>query len=427
LVHGFWNLYFEICDLCGHFSEVAFETFSDGGEVMQLLAGITVLDFTQFLAGSYCAMLLGDLGANVIKIERPETGEVYRTYGPKFIQGESTSFLSVNRNKRSLTLNLKDPRGVTLALRMIEGADVLVENFKPGVMEELGLGFAQASKKNLRLIYCSISGFGQTGPYRNRGGFDLVLQGMSGMMSTTGEADGPPVKVGYPVTDMGAGIYGAFGILAALFHRNTTGKGQWVDTSLLEAGLAWSLLPAGNYFADGEIQKRLGSASAQNAPYQAFETSDGFINLGTGNEKLWIKFCEVIGLQCLPDDPRFENNALRVKNQRELAKEIEPAMKRKTTREWTKLLDEAEIPCGPIYNIEEALSDEQALSRRMVVEFAHPKAGRVKSLGFPVKFSESEFCVRRYPPLLGEHNHEILASLGLSQAEIDNLARDRVI
>ena len=394
---------------------------------MQPLDGITVLDFTQFLAGSYCAMLLGDLGANVIKIEKPETGEVYRTYGPKFIQGESTSFLSVNRNKRSLTLNLKDPRGVSLALRLIEKADVLVENFKPGVMEGLGLGFAQASKVNPRLIYCSISGFGQTGPYRNRGGFDLVLQGMSGMMSVTGEADGPPVKVGYPVTDMGAGIYGAFGILAALIYRNTTGRGQWVDTSLLEAGLAWSLLPAGNYFADGEIQKRSGSASSQNAPYQAFETSDGFINLGTGNEKLWIKFCEVIGLQHLPSEPRFKNNALRVENQRDLAKEIEPVMKRKTTREWMKLLDEVEIPCGPIYTIGEALNDPQVLSRKMVVEYDHPKAGKVKSLGFPVKLSESEFRVRQHPPLLGEHNLEILASLGLSQAEIDQLVRDKAI
>ena len=281
-------------------------------------------------------MLLGDMGAEVIKIERPETGEVYRTYGPKFIGGESTSYLSVNRSKKSLTLNLKDPRAVSLALRLVERADVLVENFTPGAMEKLGLGYGETSKANSKLIYCSISGFGQTGPYRNRGGFDLILQGMSGMMSVTGEADGPPVKVGYAVTDMGAGMFGALGILAALIARSKTGKGQWVDTSLLEAGLAWSLLTAGNFFADGEIQQRSGSASPQNAPYQAFETSDGFINVGTGNERLWIKFCEILGLMELTRDPRFKDNASRVKNQKDLEREIAPVMKRKTTQEWMR-------------------------------------------------------------------------------------------
>jgi formyl-CoA transferase/CoA:oxalate CoA-transferase len=372
-------------------------------------------------------MLLGDMGANVIKIEKPDTGEEYRTYGPKFIRGESTSFLSVNRNKKSLTLNLKDPRGVSIALKLVGRADVLIENFKPGVMEKLGLGFSETSKVNPKLIYCSISGFGQTGPYRDRGGFDLILQGMSAMMSVTGEEDGPPVKVGYPVTDLGAGIYGTIGILAALLSRNITGSGQWVDTSLLEAGIAWSLLPAGNYFADGEVPKRLGSASPQNAPYQAFETEDGYINVGTGNDRLWIKFCEVTRLEELTKDPRFQNNALRVKNQKELAKAIEPAMKRKTTREWTHLLDEAGIPCGPIYNLDEALADPQVLSRKMVVEYDHPKAGRVKSIGFPIKFSHAEFRVRKYPSLLGEHNQEILSSLGLSQEEIGQLRREKVI
>ncbi len=391
------------------------------------LEGITVLDFTQFLAGSYCGMLLGDLGANVIKIEKPGVGEEYRSYGPKFIHSESTSFLSVNRNKKSLTLNLKDPKGVSIALRLIGKADVMIENFKPGIMEKLGLGFSEASKANPKLVYCSISGFGQTGPYRNRGGFDLILQGMSGMMDVTGEPDGPPVKVGYPITDMGAGIYGAFGILAALLYRNVTGKGQWVDTSLLEAGLSWALLPAGNYFADGEIPKRLGSASPQNAPYQAFETKDGYINVGTGNEKLWVKFCEILGIPDLVKDPRFRDNASRVKHQRELAKEIEPAMRQKTTNEWLELLAGGEIPCGPIYHLEEALKDPQALSRKMVVECDHPRAGRIRSLGFPVKFSESELSVRQYPPLLGEHNREILTSLGLSQAEIAELEGEGVI
>jgi crotonobetainyl-CoA:carnitine CoA-transferase CaiB-like acyl-CoA transferase len=394
---------------------------------MKLLEGMTVLDFTQFLAGSYCAMLLGDMGAKVIKIEKPETGEVYRTYGPKFIGGESTSFLSVNRNKKSLTLNLKDPRAISIALRLVARADVLIENFTPGAMEKLGLGYGEASKANPRLIYCSISGFGQTGPYRSRGGFDLILQGMSGMMSVTGEADGPPMKVGYAVTDMGAGMFGAIGVLAALISRDKTGRGQWVDTSLLEAGIAWSLLPAGNFFADGEIQQRSGSSSPQNAPYQAFETSDGFINVGTGNERLWIKFCEILGLMGLTGDPRFRDNASRVRNQKELEKEIAPVMKRKTTEEWTRLLDGGGIPAGPIYDIGQALTDPQATSRKMVVEYDHPKAGRVKGVGFPIKFSEAEFEVKNPPPLLGEHNREILASLGLTEAEIENLEREGVI
>lgn len=394
---------------------------------MQPLSAVTVLDFTQFLAGPYCTMLLGDLGANVIKIEKPGTGEVYRSYGPKFIQGESTSFLSLNRNKKSVTINLKDPRGISLAFKLVGRADVLVENFTPGTMEKLGLGFVETSQANPGLIYCSISGFGQTGPYRNRGGFDLILQGMCAMMSVTGEPDGPPVKVGYPVTDMGAGIYGAFGILAALLWRNITGKGQLVDTSLLEAGLSWALLPAGNYFADGEIPKRLGSASPQNAPYEAFETRDGYINVGTGNEKLWFRFCEVLGLSPLTQDPRFEDNPSRVKNQRELAKAIAPMMRRKTTDEWLQLLREVGIPCGPVYNLEEALKDPQVLSRNMVLEFDHPKGGRIRSLGFPVKFSESEFCVREHPPLLGKHNQEVFSSLGLSPSEINELQNEGVI
>jgi crotonobetainyl-CoA:carnitine CoA-transferase CaiB-like acyl-CoA transferase len=394
---------------------------------MKHLEGITVLDFTQFLSGSYCAMLLGDLGADVIKIEKPEVGEVYRTYGPKFVGGESTSFLSVNRNKKSLTLNLKDPRAVAIALKLVEKADVLVENFKPGVMENLGLGFAEAGGRNPGLVYCSISGFGQTGPYRGRGGFDLILQGMSGMMDVTGESDGPPAKVGYPVTDMGAGVYGAFGIMAALYAREKTGKGQWVDTSLLEAGLAWSLLPAGNYFADGEVPKRLGSSSPQNAPYQAFETADGYLNVGTGNDRLWVRFCGILDLGELPQDPRFRDNASRVKNQRELSRALAPAMKRKKTAEWLPLLEEAGIPSGPIYTLDEALRDPQVLDRGMVVEYDHPSAGKVKTLGFPIKFSGEPFEVENPPPLLGEDNEAILLALGYTKAEVEAFAKEGVL
>jgi len=394
---------------------------------MRPLEGVSVLDFTHFLSGPYCTMLLADLGASVVKLERPDGGDVYREYGPKFVRGESTSFLAVNRNKKSVAVNLKSAQGRELASALARQSDVVVENFKQGTMEKLGLDYASLAPLNPRLIFCSISGFGRTGPYRDRGGFDLILQGMSGIMSVTGEPGRPPSKVGVPITDIGAGMLATLGILAALIARSSTGKGQVVDASLLDAGLGFSTLAAINYFADGVAPARLGSASSQNAPYQAFPTKDGYINVGTGNEELWKKFCAVLEIDHLVDDPRFRDNASRVVNQFELASEITPAIRERTTSQCWELFTEAGIPSGPIYDIGEALADPHVEARNTVLEYAHPKAGRVKNVAFPVKFSDIDTGIYRVPPRLGEHSREILGLAGYSEAELDRLENDGVI
>lgn len=395
--------------------------------VMRPLEGINVLDFTHFLSGPYCTMLLADLGATVVKLERPDGGDVYREYGPKFIRGQSTSFLAVNRNKKSLALNLKDPQGRQIAQALAKKSDVVVENFKQGTMEKLGLDYTSLCGVNPRLVFCSISGFGRTGPYSDRGGFDLVLQGMSGIMSATGEPDRPPSKVGVPITDIGAGMLATLGILAALIARGSTGKGQVVDASLLDAGLGFATLAAINYFADGKAPPRLGSASSQNAPYQAFPTSDGFINVGTGNEELWRKFCAILGIAHLVDDPQFRDNASRVKNQFELASEIEPAIKKRTTKQCWELFTAAGIPSGPIYDVGEAVADPHVAARNMVLDYVHPEAGRVQNIAFPVKFSDIDTSLYRVPPRLGEHTREILRSFGYSEAELDGLESEGII
>jgi len=394
---------------------------------MDSLDGIRVLDLTQFLSASYTTQILGDLGADVIKVEPPGQGEVYRHYGPKFIGGESTSFLSLNRNKRSLAVNLKDPRSRPLMKRLAESADVLVENFRPGKLKAYGLDYPSLCQLNPRLIYCSISGFGQTGPYAERGGFDLVAQGMSGLMAVTGEADGPPLKVGYPITDIGAGMYAAIGILAALAARGKSGRGQWVDTSLFESGVAWGMMAALNYFADGSVQGRMGSASPQNAPYQAFRAKDGVFNVGTGNDALWIKFCQAFNLEALLQDPRYRDNAGRVAHQSSLSRDIEEAVKELPLAECIRRLEEAGIPNGPIYSIDEVLEDPQVQARGLVLKIDHPKAGSVLNLAFPVQLSQTPARVRSAPPLLGEHSEEILLELGFGAAKISRWTEDGVI
>jgi len=394
---------------------------------MTVLSGIRVLDFTQFLSGSYCTMLLGDLGAEVIKIEKPDTGEVYRAYGPVFINGESTSFLAVNRNKKSLALNLKAPEAVQIVRELVRGCDVLVENFTPGTMGRLGLGYESLREVNPGLIYASVSGFGQTGPYRDKGGFDLILQGMSGLMSVTGEADRPPAKVGVPITDIGAGVYALVGVLAALIARGTTKVGQLVDASLLEAGLAFNFFTAMNYFADGTKAQRMGSASPQNAPYQAFRTRDGFITIGTGNDTIWKRFCEVLALSHLLQDPRFRDNASRVKAYKELEAAIAPVFASKSTAESLALMEAAKVPAGPIYDIGQVVEDEHIRNRGIIAEYDHPKAGRVRAVGFPVKLSASQTGVRLPPPLLGEHTEELLRQLGYAEQAIRDLESRGVI
>jgi len=394
---------------------------------MNSLHGIKVVDFSQFLSASYCSQILGDLGADIIKIERPGIGEVYRNYGPKFINGESTSFLAMNRNKKSLSLNLKKEKAIRIVKELIKDADVLIENFKPGKLKKLQLDYESVKLINPKLIYCSVSGYGSTGPYASKGGFDLVAQGMSGLMSVTGEEDGPPAKVGYPITDIGSGMYAAIGILAALIAREKTQEGQFIDTSLFETGVAWALMPALNYFADGTIPKRMGSASPQNAPYQAFETKDGAFTVGTGNNMLWEKFCKVFDLSDLLSNPKYSTNVLRLKNQKSLSSTIQNALKNITTQECIKRLDGAGIPCGPINTLDKVLADPQVIARNLIVEMDHKKAGKVKTLAFPVKLSKTPANIRLAPAFLGEHTAEILNKLGYQDEEIVQLEKEGII
>ncbi len=384
------------------------------------LDGIRVIDVSQVLAGPFCCTLLGDMGAEVIKVE-PPGGDTTRETELEVAPGVSGPFLAVNRNKRGITLDLKRPEAVAVMKRLVETADVLVENYRPGVARRLGIDYATLRAINPRLIYCSISGFGQTGPYASRGAYDLIAQGMSGIMSATGSHDGPPVKVGVPITDLGAGLFGVFGILCALRARRVTGRGQLVDTSLFEAGLALSAWEATEYWYTGQIPKRLGTAHRLNAPYQAFRTSDGHFTVGAANTRLWPRFCHVLGLDRLLGDPRFTTVGDRVKNQQELERAIEEVTVRHTRAYWLEQCEAAGIPAGPIYSVAEALADPHALARSMVQEYEYPGVGRVKTLGNPVKLSRSPARLAKGAPRLGEDTEAVLGELGLGRGEIDAL------
>ncbi len=384
------------------------------------LDGLRVIDMTQVMAGPFCCMLLGDMGADVIKVE-PPGGETTRQMEFELAPGVSGPFLAVNRNKRGITLDLKRPEAVAVLKRLVETADVLVENYRPGVARRLGIDYDTLRSINPRLIYCSISGFGQTGPYASRGGYDLIAQGMSGIMSATGSPDGPPVKVGVPITDLGAGLFGVFGILCALRARRVTGRGQLVDTSLFEAGLALSAWEATEYWYTGQIPKRLGTAHRLNAPYQALRTNDGHFTVGAANSRLWPRFCQLLGLERLVDDPRFKTVGDRVRNQRELERVIEEVTVKHPRAYWLERCLSAGIPAGPIYSISEALTDPHARARDMVQEYDYPGVGRVKALGNPVKLSRSPARLDKGAPRLGEDNEALLSELGLRASEIDAL------
>jgi crotonobetainyl-CoA:carnitine CoA-transferase CaiB-like acyl-CoA transferase len=380
------------------------------------LEGLTVLDLSTQLSGPFCSMLLGDLGADVIKVERPGRGDDARAF-PPFVNGESAPFMTFNRNKRSLALDLKRPGGRQICLRLAGGADVLLENFRPGVAERLGLGYAALAALNPRLVYGSISGFGQTGPYRDRGGFDLVAQGMSGLMSISGEEDGPPLRVPIPLSDLAAGMFAAIGILAALRARESTGAGQWVETSLLEAPIALAVYEAAQYFATGEVPRRLGQGHRASAPYQPFRTRDGWLTLGAAGQQFWPGLCRVVGLPALEGDPRFATNADRVRHRRELAALLQERFEREPTARWLERLEAEGIPAGPVLGYDQVFADPHVRHRQMAVPVEHPRAGPTRVLGVPVKFAATPAGVRRPAPLLGEHTDEILAGLGYSETD----------
>jgi formyl-CoA transferase len=391
------------------------------------LSGMKVLDVSQIIAGPVCTMLLADLGADVVKVEKPEGGDDCRRMGPPFIRGWSAGFLAVNRNKRSLVVDLRQETGQEAFRRLVGWADVVVENFRPGVMERFGLDYGRLAKLKPSLIYCSISGFGGTGPYRSRGGFDLVAQGMSGLMSITGHPDSPPVKVGVPITDISAGVLAACGILTAYIHALKTGQGQLVDTSLLEAGIAYTIWESSVYFADGEIPGPLGSAHRVSAPYQALRTKDGYINIGAATQPTWEQLCRSIGQEGLIQDTRFKFPANRKARERELATLLEETFRQETTAHWLQLLDRAGVVAGPIYNMEQVYHDPQVRAREMVVELDDPDLGRLRHIGIPVKLSATPGRIRRRAPALGEHSREVLAAAGFGDGEIEELVQGGVV
>ena len=391
------------------------------------LQGLVVLDCTQIMAGPFCTLLLADMGADVIKVERPDGGDETRKTGPLLSNGWSAGFLAINRNKRGIALNLQTQGGTSVFKKLVEQADVVVENFRPGTMQRLGLGYEELKELKPSLIYCSISGFGQTGPYKDRGGFDLIAQGMSGLMSVTGIPDGPPVKVGVPITDLTAGMYGAYGILNAYIHRLRTGEGQLVDMSLMEAGIAYTFWESSVYFATGEMPGPLGSAHRLSAPYQALKTKDGYITMGAASQSLWERMCHVLGLEGLVSDPRYAARGDRKSNEVELAAVLEETLQQETTEHWLEQLEAAGVPAGPLNNLHQMYSDPQVQARNMMVEFEDPELGTIKNIGIPVKLSATPGKIRRRAPGLGEHTLEILLQAGYTREQIEEMAAADIV
>ncbi len=371
------------------------------------------------MAGPYCAMLLSDMGARVIKVEPPAGDSTRAMAGAR--GSDSPAFNAVNRGKQSIVLDLHRSEGREVFTRLARSADILIENYRPGVMQKLGLGFDAMSAENPRLIYASISGYGQTGPSAAKGGFDLIAQGESGIMSVTGLAGGPPVKAGVPLTDLGAGLFALAGILAALHHRSTSGRGQHIDTSLVDAGLALSVWEATEYFAGTAIPGPLGSAHRMSAPYQAFRCADGYITVGAANQRTFTKLAGLLGHTEWLFDPRFASDHARVTHRDELAEAIESIMCCEPRATWLERLDAGGVPCGPILNYAEALATPQAEAREMSVEIEHPILGRQRTLGTPIKMSATPLNPRRRGPMLGEHTDEVLATVGYAENEIEQL------
>jgi crotonobetainyl-CoA:carnitine CoA-transferase CaiB-like acyl-CoA transferase len=381
------------------------------------LAGLRMVDVTENLAGPYCAMLLADMGVDAVKIERPGIGDTTRGWGePR--DTVSRAFTMVNRNKRSVVVDLKQPEGVEIVWRLAAQADILLENHRPGYMERIGLGYEALRAQNPRLIYAQISGFGQTGPYRDRGGLDLVAQAMSGLMSVTGEEDGAPNKAGFPVTDLGTGMFTAYGILCALQARERSGVGQRVDASLLETGIAFSVWQTAKYLDTGVAPGRMGSAHPLSAPYQAFRTADGYIVIGAGSQGLYKRLCALLGLPELAEDARFDTQPKRMNGYVELAALLQQATVSRTSAELLAALEQAGIPAGPILDVGEMLEDPQAQARAMVIDTDHPVFGPLRTIGNPVKLSETPWELRSLAPRLGENTDQVLNDWGFSDGEV---------
>ena len=395
---------------------------------MKALSGVQVLDLTRALAGPYCTLMLGDYGADVIKIELPGRGDDTRHWGPPYIDGESAYFLSINRNKRSLTLNLKDPAGREVFMRLARNADVVVENFTPGVVNRLGIDYEAVKAENPRIVYSSISGFGQTGPYREKPAYDQVMQGLGGIMSLTGDPDGQPQKIGVALADIGAGMLAAYAVMTALFHRERTGVGQYIDVSMLDLQVAWLTYQAATYFATDTPPPRVGAAHPNLVPYQAFKCADGkYINVAVGNERFWQRFCKALGREDLVVMPEYAQNRDRVKNRDQLVALLQQEFDTRSTDRWVDILEEAGVPCGPINDLADVFSDPQVKARDMLLEVQHPSAGKIKQTGIPIKFSATPGSIDSPPPLLGQHSKEILLELGYSQDEVEALEQQEVI
>ncbi len=386
------------------------------------LVGMRVLDLTHVMAGPTCCLMLADMGADVIKVEKAEGGDDSRRMVPPLVKGEPASFMMMNRNKRGIVLDLKKPEARAALLKLVKTADVLVENYRKGTMEKLGIGYDVLAKENPALIYCEISGFGRTGPYADQGGFDLVAQAMTGLMSITGEGPGrPPVKVGAPLTDITGGLLACMGVLAAYANRLKTGKGQRVDTSLFEAGMVHTYWQSAIAFATGVAPGPLGSAHPLSAPYQAFQTKDGWVCLGASNQRTWLKFCEAVEAPGLAADPRFKDNAARMANLPALVAAIEPHFARYTNAEMLALLEKNGVPAGPVLDVNEAHRHPQAIARDMVPALDHPVAGKVQTIGLPIKFSATPGGVKHAAPVFGQHTRDVLTEVGYTSSEIDTL------
>ena len=385
---------------------------------MAPLDGIRVIDLSRVVAGPFCTMTLADMGADVIKIEEPGRGDESRAFGPPFHGGESPYFLSINRNKRSCTVNLKHAQGKTILRRLLDGADVLIENFRPGAMARLGFGYEAVSAAHPRLVYCSISGFGDSGPDAARPGYDLIVQGESGLMDVTGEADGPPTRVGTSIADLASGLMAAQGILLALYARRTTGRGQQVRVAMLDAVASLLTYNTGIYFASGESPTRRGNDHPSVVPYQTLRARDGWINLGVANDSLWKRYCDAVERPDLRDDPRFATAPARVEHRRTLIPIIEALTAARTVQAWMDLLGAAGVPCGRIRSVAEVCTNPQLVERGKVVQRPHPTAGQVQMIGQPIELSDTPARIETAPPLLGEQTDAVLGEAGYSDAEI---------